>query len=223
MSFWQRLFGGQDSTVPQQEQHGGQHQDPNDEAGPVVHMGVKCDGCGEDPISGDRYKCALCSNYDLCSACLDRVPPVHPEGHPLIKIKTSIGNAAAAAAPAPAASAATASSSDSSPAAVVFSGDVNMPDGSVVSPDATLVKSWRLKVETDLPLGTKLIFLSGHRQLVDEIEFPVASSVKPGDSVEVSAVLQTPKNPGRYQAFFRLADANSVPFGPQFHCDLVVS
>jgi len=38
----------------------------------AVHFGVQCDGCGVNPIRGIRYKCAVCSDYDLCSQCLGR-------------------------------------------------------------------------------------------------------------------------------------------------------
>jgi hypothetical protein len=30
---------------------------------------VSCDGCSMSPLVGQRYSCATCGNYDLCSAC----------------------------------------------------------------------------------------------------------------------------------------------------------
>ncbi len=41
------------------------------------HVGVGCDGCQQAPIVGKRWKCRVCSNYDLCSECLGRA--VHAE------------------------------------------------------------------------------------------------------------------------------------------------
>uniref|UniRef100_UPI00358FF26D sequestosome-1-like n=1 Tax=Myxine glutinosa TaxID=7769 RepID=UPI00358FF26D len=35
------------------------------------HPGVVCDGC-EGPVVGTRYKCTVCSSYDLCSKCKER-------------------------------------------------------------------------------------------------------------------------------------------------------
>jgi len=49
---------------------------------PVVHPGVVCDGCSGS-IVGDRFKCSVCADYDLCSACEGK--GMHKE-HPLTKI-----------------------------------------------------------------------------------------------------------------------------------------
>ncbi|KAK8761284.1 hypothetical protein V5799_027446 [Amblyomma americanum] len=35
----------------------------------VKFMGINCDGCGQRGIVGTRWKCAVCFDYDLCSAC----------------------------------------------------------------------------------------------------------------------------------------------------------
>ena len=42
---------------------------------PYIHFGVGCDGCGEFPIEGRRFRCADCSEaigFDVCGACYDR-------------------------------------------------------------------------------------------------------------------------------------------------------
>jgi len=52
----------------------------------VKHIGVVCDGCGATPISGPRYKCSVCPDYDLCESCEEK--KVHSAtGHPLIKMR----------------------------------------------------------------------------------------------------------------------------------------
>ena len=35
----------------------------------VLHRGRSCDGCQQFPLSGIRYRCQQCINYDLCSSC----------------------------------------------------------------------------------------------------------------------------------------------------------
>jgi len=49
----------------------------------VVHEGVTCDGCQQSPITGIRFKCKVCRNYDLCSTCEGK--NIHPADHPLLK------------------------------------------------------------------------------------------------------------------------------------------
>ena len=35
----------------------------------MKHDGTMCDTCRQQPIYGIRWKCAECTNYDLCSVC----------------------------------------------------------------------------------------------------------------------------------------------------------
>jgi hypothetical protein len=34
-----------------------------------VHQGISCDGCGQGPIRGARWKCKRCADFDLCDGC----------------------------------------------------------------------------------------------------------------------------------------------------------
>src|SRR6185295_4633748 len=36
----------------------------------LEHNGVYCDRC-EKPIVGVRYKCSCCSDFDMCSECME--------------------------------------------------------------------------------------------------------------------------------------------------------
>jgi len=42
-------------------------------SGPV-HNGVGCDLCGVAPITGPRYKCLCCPNFDACGSCIAKDP-----------------------------------------------------------------------------------------------------------------------------------------------------
>ena len=50
----------------------------------VLHTKIQCDGC-EKPVRGDRFKCVVCSDYDLCHQCQCR--GVHSE-HDMLCIRT---------------------------------------------------------------------------------------------------------------------------------------
>ncbi|CAK1544557.1 unnamed protein product [Leptosia nina] len=51
-------------------------------SGNVQHSGVVCDGC-EMPVTGFRYKCTSCDDYDLCSKC--EAVGLHPE-HCMVRV-----------------------------------------------------------------------------------------------------------------------------------------
>jgi hypothetical protein len=50
------------------------------------HKGIACDKCGKENFTGKRYKCATCTNYDLCESCFPS-PKFHPNNHYFILVK----------------------------------------------------------------------------------------------------------------------------------------
>ena len=54
----------------------------------IIHSKVMCDGCGMLPISGWRYKCSICDDYNLCENCEERIGSNH--NHPFIKLTLSM-------------------------------------------------------------------------------------------------------------------------------------
>ncbi|KAJ1128282.1 hypothetical protein NDU88_006661 [Pleurodeles waltl] len=53
--------------------HCSQERPPN-----MVHPNVICDGC-DGPVVGNRFKCTICPDYDLCSTC--KAKGLHKEHH----------------------------------------------------------------------------------------------------------------------------------------------
>ena len=56
----------------------------NQEENKKVHVGIHCNGCGVNPIVGNRFKCAICDNFDYCEKCESLNKDSHK--HPFIKI-----------------------------------------------------------------------------------------------------------------------------------------
>ena len=50
----------------------------------ILHFGIKCDGCGISPITGCRYKCGVCDNFNYCEKCEKKFWESH--NHPFLKI-----------------------------------------------------------------------------------------------------------------------------------------
>jgi len=62
-----------------------------------VHSGVICDGCGNG-ISGTRYKCSNCPDYDLCQTC-EKKGGVHDSSHVFLKITKPVNQSAGRSCP----------------------------------------------------------------------------------------------------------------------------
>ena len=58
--------------------------EPKKEEKKKVHEGIHCNGCGMNPIEGNRFKCAVCENFDYCEKCESLNKDSHQ--HPFIKI-----------------------------------------------------------------------------------------------------------------------------------------
>jgi uncharacterized CHY-type Zn-finger protein len=49
----------------------------------IIHKRITCDNCHKRDITGIRYKCAVCPNFDFCQEC--EATFEHP--HPFLKIR----------------------------------------------------------------------------------------------------------------------------------------
>jgi len=107
-----------------------------------------------------------------------------------------------------------------------FVRDVNLPDGALVVPGNTLIKSWEFinPSAASWPEGSKLIFTQGNRELLGDVEEFTSPLATPGQKVEVSCPIQVPSKSGRYQATFQLHDKDRIPFdGHRCWVELVVA
>ncbi|KYQ91468.1 ZZ-type zinc finger-containing protein [Tieghemostelium lacteum] len=180
----------------------------------VEHVGVACDGCGMSPLIGNRFKCTICPNYDLCSSCEQKGAVVHPTEHPLLKIATP--------SPTPRCTwMGTRRCHNRNHSARLVS-DITIPDGTIVAPNSSFTKIWRLANESKeaWPENSTLTFMQGDR-LSDFNDVLVPSAV-PGEMIDVSVDLKSPARPGRYTSYWRLNTPEGLSFGQKIWIDIYV-
>lgn len=97
---------------------------------------------------------------------------------------------------------------------VAFVTDVTVPDGTTFKPDQDFRKTWRLK-----NIGTctwtkdyDLVFVSGNRMTGDKAT-PLTTSVKPGQTIDLSIELTAPIEIGKHTGYWALQNASGVVFG----------
>jgi hypothetical protein len=95
-----------------------------------------------------------------------------------------------------------------------FVEDVTFPDNTVVSPEQSFTKIWRLKNTGSCPWNTgyALVFASGN-QMGGPAEVLLTAGVKPGESIDLSVNLIAPKDLGDYTGYWQLRSTESELFG----------
>jgi len=106
---------------------------------------------------------------------------------------------------------------------VEFVKDVTLPDRSHYPSNKVLTKTWAMKNSGDLPWGddVQLVYFKGDETLCLDKRYPVMNAA-PGQTVQMSATVRTPTEPGRYCTYFRL-QKNGKFFGPRVWVDIIVS
>lgn len=96
-----------------------------------------------------------------------------------------------------------------------FIADVTVPDGSLFAPDVRFTKVWRMK-NTGICTWTTdydLVFSSGVAMTTKNTVVALPTSVKPGETVDISVELKTPLEPGTYSGFWKLRSNANTLFG----------
>ena len=97
---------------------------------------------------------------------------------------------------------------------ITFIKDITYPDGTDVSPGKTFTKIWRLENSGPFTWTTEysLVFVHG-----DAMDAPgsvqLSEDVEPGEIVDVSVELTSPKATGTYQGYWMLSNAGGALFG----------
>jgi len=207
-----------------------------------VHPGVVCDGCGNG-ISGIRYKCSNCPDYDLCQTC-EAKGGIHEPSHVFLKIAKPVHHGGGRGCPyrrpwagdrerrcgkwggwvrpqeqsgqAP-------TQSPQAPRYFArFVSDITVEDGSNVNPEQSLVKIWKMRNESTVswPENTRLAFVGGDK--LANVEAVAVPAVEPGAEVDIAVDMVAPCKPGRYVGYWRLAAPDGTRFGQRVWIDITV-
>lgn len=95
-----------------------------------------------------------------------------------------------------------------------FVKDVTIPDGTQYAPGTKFTKTWRLKNVGQATWTTNydLVFVSGNA-MDGKAAIPLASSVKPGETIDVSVELKAPEKEGNYAGYWMLRNDQDKLFG----------
>ncbi len=94
-----------------------------------------------------------------------------------------------------------------------FISDITCPDGTIVLPSSTLVKTWRIRNtgRTTWDSGYQLVFVGGNQMgAPGAVSIP---TVAPGQTVNLSVNLTTPNAPGTHRGDWRLRNPQGTYFG----------
>jgi Tol biopolymer transport system component len=96
-----------------------------------------------------------------------------------------------------------------------FLSDITLPDGTVVSPGQTLVKTWRMRNTGSSTWGSgyQLVFVGGEQMgAPGAVNAPTTA---PGQDVDLSVNLTAPSSDGDHLGYWQLRNAQGTYFGPQ--------
>lgn len=93
--------------------------------------------------------------------------------------------------------------------------DVTIPDNSGLAADTPATKTWRLRNvgNNAWPADSQLIFISHRGDNLNGPERVLVGAVEPQAEVDVSISFLTPKEPGRYVGYYRMATGDGSKFG----------
>jgi hypothetical protein len=95
-----------------------------------------------------------------------------------------------------------------------FVDDITIPDNTVIAPEASFTKTWRLQNRGSCTwtTGYALAFASGY-QMSAPSTVKLTESVAPGEYTNLSVKLTAPKTTGSYTGYWHLRNPDGVTFG----------
>jgi len=91
--------------------------------------------------------------------------------------------------------------------------DVNIPDGTTMTPGQDFIKTWKVKNNGSCSWGAgyKLVY-AGYSYVMSGQFQPLAAVVQPGQEVEVSVQFQAPDAAGEYVSAWQMENPDGITF-----------
>ena len=103
-----------------------------------------------------------------------------------------------------------------------FVTDVTIPDGTVLGPNETFTKTWRLKnAGTCSWTPSYSVVFSNGDSMSGPASQALTANVNPGQTIDISVNLKAPSTPGDYTGYWKLRNAAGVTFAT-FYVDIKV-
>lgn len=188
----------------------------DDVMGSVLHAGIQCDGCGVHPITGPRFKSKVKEDYDLCNNCFDDMGseaeyirmdlPLNYQNPGPFNFRNHHPLVCSPSLP-----------SDHAKLDSCFILDVNVLDGTIMTPLTNFTKIWRMRNNGSLawPHGTNLLWIGGDqlsKTLFYDLKIP-AEGCPVDKEIDIEVDFTAPENPGRYVSYWRMASPSGHQFG----------
>ncbi len=92
--------------------------------------------------------------------------------------------------------------------------DVTIPDGADLEPGAAFTKTWRIKNigSCTWTRDYDIVFVSGNA-MGAPARIGLNTTVQPGETVDISILMEAPTYPGRYSSYWKLTDGQDQTFG----------
>ncbi len=91
--------------------------------------------------------------------------------------------------------------------------DVNIPDGTIMSPGQDFVKTWRVKNNGSCPWGAgyKLVYAGYSNNMSGQFQ-PLTGVIQPGQDIEISVQFKAPAETGEYLSAWQMENPSGVTF-----------
>lgn len=98
-----------------------------------------------------------------------------------------------------------------------FTGDVTIPDGSVLPPNTVFIKTWEIKNSGSCAWDSSysVIFAGKGNAMGGSASAPILAEgeVKPGETARISVTMRAPDTAGEYEGYWMLRSADKQVFG----------